>query len=207
MVFLFMFMILILTLEHQKCNGCMKQQLETEPIEDSMTYHGERLSNSDDDDEESSDDEEYGNMDPVVPGSTYSGSTSGAATGNLIGDFEGLTFNDAASSTASTTNSGFWSPIHTGSAANRSAAGGRAVGGSVAGRPTSYAASVSSASTSTRGGYSSTGVFDAMKYGHPQAPSVADSMDTNRPTSSTASKWAKVRAYVGIDDPCVRILH
>lgn len=168
----------------------MKKQLETEPVQEQRTYHGEVLTNADSDDD-SSEDEEHNDLSSVT--STYPESLAGTATGNLVGDFDNLSLDDS----ASTTTGGFWTPIKDRSVAGVSAP--NTVPASSNGRSGSCAGTVSSTWSASKAG-SSSGGFDAVKYGHPRAASVADSMETNRPASSSGGKWAKVRAYVSFDD-------
>ncbi|EKG21714.1 hypothetical protein MPH_00934 [Macrophomina phaseolina MS6] len=177
----------------------MKEQLNIQPLENQRTYHGEVVTNSDSDEEDgSSDDEEYQDMSSVI--STYPESSAGKATGNLVGAFDELSVNGTVSvnDMGSTTTGGFWRPLR-----DRSAAGGSAANMAPAGSTgcsASYAASAYSAQSTGKSG-TTTGGFDPMKYGHPRVASVADSMETNCPASSSGGKWAKVRAYQPDPDP------
>lgn len=168
----------------------MKEQLEFEAVEDKHTYHGEVLGNSDsDDDDDSYDDEEFSGFGDGA--STFAESCSRTGTGNLIGSFDDLSVDDS----ASTGTGHAWTPVEDRSRASGSRAGASAYGA----RTSSYAASVSSSnSTVKNGGYSPWGGnFDLKKYGHPGS-SVADSMETNRPSSSKSTGWAKIKAFVSL---------
>ncbi|KAB2579684.1 Meiotic chromosome segregation protein [Lasiodiplodia theobromae] len=177
--------------DHAKCNGCMKEQLEFEAVEDKHTYHGEVLGNSDSDDYDDSDDDEYSGFGDGA--STFAESSSRTGTGNLIGSFDDLSVDDSASTGTGVA----WTPVEDRSRASGSRAGASAYGA----RTSSYAASVSSNSTVKNGSYSPWGGnFDPKKYGHPGS-SVADSMETNRPSSSKSSGWAKIKAFKQTPQP------
>ncbi|GME49298.1 DNA repair protein rad7 [Neofusicoccum parvum] len=109
--------------DHARCNDCMKEQLDTEPINGQHNYRDEFLARSDsDDDEDFSSDEEYSNMDTTK--STWEDFHPNAQTGVLIGDLNNLSCGDN-DDTVTTTSGGFapWSPIRTRSTASGSVSG------------------------------------------------------------------------------------
>ncbi|KAF2141378.1 uncharacterized protein K452DRAFT_298758 [Aplosporella prunicola CBS 121167] len=164
--------------DHAKCNECMREQLDTQPVEDDNQVDTNSSSSGDEDDDDNWNDntssfsDEYTSLKPK----SYATSTDGTSnTGILVPDLDGLSSSANESSTGE-----FYTPINQNTPA-ASEASGRA-----------------NTPSSAWGASSSSTGFNPFQYGHPRgkssAASVADSTRTTG-TVTTGSRWAKVKAY------------